>query len=209
MSANRAVRFWDRVAERYARTPIRDEAAYQEKLRITRTCFRPDMEVLEFGCGTGSTALLHAPHVHHIRAVDCSSKMIQIAQGKADAAGVNNVTFEQGTIEDLEAGDQSFDAVLGLSILHLLDDKEAAIARVHRMLKPGGVFVSSTACIAEKMKFFKWIAPIGQFLRLIPPVQVFSRRELMDSLTAAGFTIDHEWHPGNGMTAFIIARKPA
>src|SRR5215217_1657238 len=60
-------RFWDNLAERYARQPIADEAAYQTKLDITRSYLHPDMAVLEFGCGTGSTALQHAPHVRHIR----------------------------------------------------------------------------------------------------------------------------------------------
>ena len=73
-------KFWDRVAERYSRQPIADEAAYQKKLEVTRQYFKPDMEVLELGCGTGSTAIKHAPFVRHIRAVDISSKMIEIAE---------------------------------------------------------------------------------------------------------------------------------
>ncbi len=53
------------------------------------------MEVLEFGCGTGTTAITHAPYVKHIRAIDISSNMIEIAQRKADAKNIKNVTFEQ------------------------------------------------------------------------------------------------------------------
>lgn len=56
-------KFWDRMANKYARQPIADEAAYQHKLDVTRQHFTPQSKVLEFGCGTGSTALLHAPHV--------------------------------------------------------------------------------------------------------------------------------------------------
>jgi len=98
---DRSIRFWDRAAERYAKRPIADEAAYQKKLQVTRKYFEPHMEVLELGCGTGSTAIAHAPCVQHIRAIDMSSKMLTIAQGKADAANVNNVTFEESTIDDL------------------------------------------------------------------------------------------------------------
>ncbi|MCP4319127.1 MAG: methyltransferase domain-containing protein [Hyphomicrobiales bacterium] len=93
-------RFWDKIAERYSRKPVADEDAYQRKLQVTREYLRPDMEVLEFGCGTGSTAIAHAPYVKHIEAIDISSKMIEIAHGKADAGKVENVTFEQATIED-------------------------------------------------------------------------------------------------------------
>ncbi len=202
-----STKFWDRIAERYSKRPIADEASYHEKLRITREYFRPDMEVLEFGCGTGSTALLHAPFVKHIHAIDISSKMIEIARGKADAANVRNVTFEQATIEDIRVPDQTLDVVLGLSILHLVADKEAVIAKVYEMLKPDGVFVSSTACLGDTMKFFKLIAPLGQFLGVMPLVKVFTTRQLKDSLAAAGFEIDHQWQPGKGKAAFIVAKK--
>ena len=204
---HRPSRFWDRIAERYAKKPVADEAAYQKKLRVTREYLRPDMEVLEFGCGTGSTAIAHAPFVKHIRAIDISSKMIEIAQGKADAREVANVDFERSAIDDLEVPDETFDAVMGHSVLHLLENKEEVIAKVHRMLKPGGVFVSSTACIGDFMKVFKFIAPIGWVLGLLPLVKVFTRKDLEQSLAAAGFELDYQWQPGKAKGVFIVAKK--
>ncbi|MDH3234190.1 MAG: methyltransferase domain-containing protein [Alphaproteobacteria bacterium] len=202
-------RFWDRIAERYARRPVADEDAYQKKLQITREYLRPDMEVLEFGCGTGSTAIAHAPFVKRIRAIDISAKMIEIARAKAEASDVRNVTFERAGIEAFQAPDQSLDAILALSILHLVADRDEVIAKVHRILKPGGVFVSSTACIGDTMKIFKIIAPIGQFFGLMPLVKVFTTKQLVNSLTTAGFEIDQQWQPGKGKAVFIVARKTA
>lgn len=199
-------KFWDRIAEGYAKKPVADDETYQKKLEVTRSYLGPAMEVLEFGCGTGSTALAHASHVKHILATDLSAKMIEIAKAKAIAAGVDNVTFEQRTLDDLEAPDHRYDAVLGLNILHLLDDRDAAIAEVHRLLRPGGVFVSSTACIADHMKWFRFIAPVGRFLRLMPTVKVFREEELVQSLTDRGFAIEHRWHPGKGKGVFVVAR---
>jgi ubiquinone/menaquinone biosynthesis C-methylase UbiE len=206
---NQSSSFWDKIADRYSRRPVADEAAYQKKLQVTREHFRPDSEVFEFGCGTGSTAIAHSPYVKHIHAIDISSKMLEIAQGKADRDNVDNVTFERSTIEQIHVPDQSFDAVLGLSILHLLDNKEEAIAKVHRMLKPGGVFVTSTACIGDTMGFFKVIAPVGKFFGLMPLVKVFTTVELVTSLIGAGFEIDHRWQPGKGKAVFIVAKKAA
>lgn len=200
-------KFWDRIAKRYAKSPVADEAAYQKKLQVTCEYFKPDMEVLELGCGTGSTAITHAPYVKHIRAVDISAKMLEIAQGKADAQGIENITFERSSIDDLSVQDQSVDVVLGLSILHLLENKEAVIARVYKMLKPSGVFVSSTVCLGESMKFIKLIAPIGRFLGLMPLVKVFTQKELEESLTGAGFEIDYLWLSGKGKAVFIVAKK--
>lgn len=54
-------KFWDKMAERYSKRPVSDEAAYQKKLQITQEHLHPHMELLEFGCGTGSTAITHAP----------------------------------------------------------------------------------------------------------------------------------------------------
>lgn len=199
-------RFWDRMADKYARQPIADEAAYQRKLDITRGYLRPDMTLLEFGCGTGGTAILHAPHVRQIRAIDFSEAMLTIARGKAAAAGVGNVSFERADIMDFAAPDGSFDMVLGLSILHLLADKDAVIAKVFRMLKPGGLFVSSTTCIGDTMGLLKPLAPVGKALGLLPQLDVMTTSGLVDSLTRAGFGIEQQWQPGRGSAVFIVAR---
>ena len=203
-----STKFWDKIADKYSKQPIADEASYQKKLQVTQGYFKPDMSVLEFGCGTGSTAIIHAPYVKHIRAFDISSAMIKIAQDKAKAQNIDNVTFEQLTIEELEAEDCSYDAVLGLSILHLLENKETAIAKVYKMLKPGGIFVTSTACMGDAMGWFKLIAPIGKALGFFPLVRVFTAQHLIDSLTDAGFAIDYQWQPSKDKAIFIVAKKP-
>jgi ubiquinone/menaquinone biosynthesis C-methylase UbiE len=202
-------RFWDRLAERYAQQPIADEAAYQTKLKVTRGYLRPDMDLLEFGCGTGGTAIIHAPYVRHIKAIDFSEAMLAIARGKAAMAGVDNVTFERADITSFSAPDGSFDVILGLSILHLLADKDAVIAKVFRMLKPGGLFVSSTTCIGDTMGLFKLIAPAGKAVGLLPQLDVMTTQDLVGSLTGAGFSIEHQWQPGRGKAVFIIARAGA
>ena len=95
--------------------------------------------------------------------------------------------------------------------MHLLENKEDAITKVYGMLKPGGIFVTSTVCLGDIMKSFKIIAPIGKFFGLMPLVKVFTLRELEDSLTDAGFMIDRQWQPNKGKSkcVFIVARKAA
>jgi ubiquinone/menaquinone biosynthesis C-methylase UbiE len=199
-------KFWDRIATRYARKPVGDETAYQRKLATTREYLRPDMEVLEIGCGTGSTAIAHAPYVRHIRATDISEKMIEIARGKAASQGAQNVTFEIGGAEDLDVVSESVDAVLALSLLHLLEDRDAAIARIYDVLRPGGIFVSNTVCLGDSMKWFQFVAPVGRWLGVFPLLRIFTRSELEASITSARFEIEHEWQPDKRVV-FIIARK--
>jgi len=201
-------KFWDRLAKIYSRQPVADEDAYQKKLQITREYFHPDMEVLEFGCGTGSTAITHAPFVKHIQAIDFSSKMLKIARSKADANHVQNITFKNASIDDFDAPDQTYNIIMGHSILHLLDNRDEVIAKVYKLLKPGGFFISSTICISDGMKLMKTVLPIGQFFGILPVLTFFSAEELQNSLTQTGFEIDHHWTPENGKSVFIVARKP-
>lgn len=206
---NQSVKFWNKIAERYSRKPIVDEVAYQKKLAKTRDYFQPDMEVLELGCGTGSTAIVHAPYVKHIRAIDISSKMIEIARGKARACNIDNIAFEIMSIEELSVADRTVDMVLAFSILHLVERKESVIARIYSMLKPGGLFVSSTTCLGDTMKFFTIVAPVGKFFGVMPLVKVFTVKELKNAIVDAGFEIDHQWQPGRGKAVFIVAKKIA
>ena len=118
--------------------------------------------------------------------------------------------YKRSTINEFSVPDQTFDAALGLSILHLLENKGEVIARVHKILKPGGIFVTSTACIGDMWffnSFFKIVAPIGKFLGLLPLLKVFTTRELEDSLIDAGFEIDYQWQPGKNKGVFIVAKK--
>ena len=204
---DRESRFWNKRADNYSKRPVSDEATYEKKLDITRKYFRPDMEVLELGCGTGSTALAHAPYVKHILATDLSTRMVEIGRDKAKAAGIDNVTFAAASADGLDVPDGSIDAVMGHNLLHLLENKEQVIADVHRMLKTGGLFVTSTACIGDMMFLFRLIVPVGRSLRLFPLVKVFTAAELKESLANAGFEIEHEWQPKRNAAMFIICRK--
>ena len=202
--------FWNKLAPRYARKPVPDESIYEKKLEITRSYMRPEHEVLEFGCGTGSTALRHAPHVRSIRATDFSSEMIHIAREKAQDQGITNVDFRVAPVTELKGADETYDVVLGLSILHLLKEKDDVIRWVYRLLRPGGVFVTSTACIADISRLLGFIAPLGGKLGLLPEISVFTRDNLLASFESAGFALDHVWEPHSKKTngIFVVAKKP-
>lgn len=204
---NSSLAFWNRRAAKYAAQPIADQAAYEEKLARTRKLLTPDMDMLEFGCGTGSTALIHAPNVRSVLAIDYSEEMIGIARGKAEKAGISNVEFKTDAIETLAADDAGFDIVLGMSILHLVDDRQQVINKVHELLRPGGYFVSSTACIGTMPAILRWILPLGGKLGLIPKVAIFSDDALVSDLEAAGFVIKDRWLPKQGAAVFVVAQK--
>ncbi|MGE4612184.1 MAG: class I SAM-dependent methyltransferase [Paracoccaceae bacterium] len=200
-------KFWDRLAKYYAKRPIGDEEAYQHKLEFTRNLLHPDMQVLELGCGTGRTAIFHAPHVMHIHVVDFSANMLTISKDNAETAQVGNISFEQAGIDDVEVPDRSYDMVLGLSILHLMDNPENTIERIYDILKPDGYFISSTTCVGEKMKNFRFVFPLVQMVGLMPLVRFFTVDDLLDSLIYTGFEIEYRWQPAKDRAVFIVAKK--
>ncbi len=202
-------RFWDRTARKYSRQPISDQESYERKLELTRERLRPDMHLLEFGCGTGSTAICHAPYVEHILATDISGKMLEIGRQQASDAGIENIMFERTSFEDLDRPDGTFDAILGLNILHLLSDPEAAVRKVWRLLKPGGVFISSTACVGQMNPLIRLVIPIMKLAGKAPDVTIFRNDRLIAMVEAPGFQITANWRPKEGATVFLIAEKPA
>lgn len=198
--------YWDKAAPRYARSPIKDEQTYQKKLSLTRAYLRPDWSVLEFGCGSGGTAIQHAPYVKHVLATDVSSRMIEIASERIRDAGVDNIALREGTLQDLGMEPGSFDAVLGLNILHLVEDVRAEVACVHRLLRTDGVFVSSTALVGDLGRHWRWLISLMQRLGLAPHVNAVSKQQLVSILLDAGFDIDLEWQPGKE-SVFVVAIK--
>lgn len=199
--------FWDRVAPRYSQQPIADAESYARKLDTTQALMRPDMQVLEFGCGTGSTALKHAPHVAHLVATDVSAGMINIGRQKAEQAGIGNVSFRQCGVEDFEAPDGSYDMVLALNLLHLLPDRTAALAKVHRLLKPGGIFISSTVCLADRMWFLRPVIPVLQWAGKAPYVSFLGAHTVLGEVAAAGFEELEHWTHGRANSLFLVTSK--
>lgn len=200
--------FWDRIALRYSKQPIADTESYEKKLAATQALMQPDMTVLELGCGTGSTALLHAPHVAQMVATDVSSAMIAIGREKATEAGIDNIDFQQASMEDFEAPDGSFDMVLALNLFHLVPDRQATLARIHQWLKPGGLFISSTVCLSDKMWFLRPVIPVMQWLGKAPYVSFVSEAAMLDEVKSAGFEAQEHWSHGRSNSLFLVARKP-
>lgn len=208
---NRSIGFWNRIAPRYSRNPVPDEAVYARKLALTQERLQPHMQLLEFGCGTGSTALEHAGQVAHIHAIDFSQAMIDIARQKQREAEIENITFECATLEEIGAAGASYDAVLALSVLHLMRGWRDALDETHRLLKPGGLFVSGTACIADFAPWLRPIAALGRTLGLLPELAFIRRRELEQAILDAGFDIELTWQPEHSKSKalFVLARKSA
>lgn len=205
----KTTQFWDGVAEGYAKSKVRDESAYEKKLKITRDLFPPEAEVIEIACGTGTTALHHAPHVKHYVATDISENMLDIARAKAADQGITNITFAQQDITSATLPQDQYDAVLAMSILHLLPDRPAALAKIRETLKPGGVFISSTVCLSHMAFFFPLLINAMKLVGKAPKVvDNLKHDDIADAIRDAGLIIEEHQQVSKGKVAFVIARKP-
>jgi 2-polyprenyl-3-methyl-5-hydroxy-6-metoxy-1,4-benzoquinol methylase len=131
--------------------------------------------------------------VKEIHGIDISSKMIEAAKGKADERKIENIDFAQATIFDERYRRESFDVILALNIMHLVEDTQKVMQRINELLKPGGLIISSTACLGEKKTFLSILLSIPIFLLIkigIPPyLRSFKIPELEDSITKENFQI--------------------
>lgn len=100
----------------------------------------PDWVVADLGCGTGDAAALLGPIVERVVAVDLSAPMLEAARSRL--GGIPSVEFVEGSLESLPLADRSVDAAVCSLVLHHVEDPEAVIRQMARVVRPdrrGGV----------------------------------------------------------------------
>ena len=201
--------FWDGLAERYAARPVSDPEAFERKIAITRGHLSPGAVMLNVGCGTGSLSMRLADTGAALHGIDISGEMLRIARDKA--RDTPNVTFHQGTLADAPFGPESLDVLAAYSLLHLLGDRETFLQEALALLKPGGVFISSTVCLGGSWKPYGAMITVMRWLGKAPFVDILTHQEVSEAIAAAGF-VDIE-APDVGakdpVICFLVARKPA
>ena len=200
-------KFWDKAARKYAASKIADMGGYEETLARTRDFLTPDDHLLEIGCGTGSTALKLAPSVKQMTATDISREMLTIAKEKLADTDLENLRFVQ-TEATKPIDGAPFDAACAFSILHLLDDLDEGLAHLHRLIRPGGMLITKTACLRDMNFAIPPMIKVMQWLGKAPDVLLFSAPELEAAMRKAGFEIvESGYHGKTRSTRFIAARR--
>ena len=168
--------------------------------------------VLDLGSGAGGDVLLSARRVGptgKAYGLDMTDEMLELARANATDAGLENVEFLKGVIEEIPLGDESVDVVISNCVINLSGDKPAVLAEAARVLRPGGRFAVSDVIADEAMDaatradMQAWTGCIAGAL---------TEREFRAQLEAAGLEDieireTHRVHEYAG-SAIVRARKP-
>lgn len=150
---------------------------------------KPSHWVLDFACGTGLVTLRLAPHVAQIRGIDISPEMAAIAQEKVRAQGTPNVRITNTELFDpgLEPG--SFDVVTAFNVMCYLPDLPQVLARIRALLKPDGLFLSATDCLASRPSRAGLQKLVKSRTGKMPYVAFFTQWGLERKIAQNGFTV--------------------
>jgi SAM-dependent methyltransferase len=169
--------------------------------------------VLDLGSGAGGDVLISAHRVGprgKAIGLDMTDEMLELARANAAQAGVENVEFVKGYIEELPLADESVDVVISNCVINLSGNKPRVLKEAARVLKPGGRFAVSDV-IADPEMDDQTRRDMAEFTGCIAGALTYD--EFVQSLTAAGL-VDIEInetrrvHP-YAASAIIRARKPA
>jgi arsenite methyltransferase len=172
---------------------------------------KPGETVLDLGSGGGIDVLLSARRVGPegmAYGLDMTDEMLELANRNKAAAGLTNVEFLKGFIEDIPLPDQTVDVIISNCVINLAADKDAVFAQMHRVLRQDGR-VGITDVVASDELTSEDRAERGSYVGCIAGALSFTEYKL--GLSGAGFT-DIEISPthevAEGMhSAIVRARK--
>ncbi|MBI4253758.1 MAG: arsenite methyltransferase [Candidatus Rokubacteria bacterium] len=197
---------------------------------------RPGETVLDLGSGGGIDVLLSAKRVGpagKAYGLDMTDEMLALARENQRKAGVTNVEFLRGEIENVPLPDGTVDVIISNCVINLSADKDRVLAEAFRVLKPGGRFAVSDVvvrgevppairrsvelwigCVAgalEEREYRDKLAKAGFEAIAVEPTRVYKAEDAREFLAGAGLDaaaiapqVD-----GKFMSAFVRARKPA
>ena len=138
--------------------------------------------------------------------------MIAIAREKLAAQPMPQLGFAVADADAPVLGQGAWDAVLAFNLLHLVHDLDHAIAAGVQALRPGGLFISKTACISEMNPLVPRLAlPLMRAIGKAPHVLCFDAAHLQAAMVRHGLVLEAvERHgtKGKDIRVFIVARKP-
>jgi arsenite methyltransferase len=196
---------------------------------------KPGEVVLDLGSGGGIDVLLSARRVSpggKAYGLDMTDEMLALARENQKKAGVDNVEFLKGEIENIPLPDNSVDVIISNCVINLSADKDKVLREAFRVLKPGGRLAVSdvvtrgdiqpeikksvllwVGCVAgalEETEYQEKLAAAGFKSIEVEPTRIFRAKDALSFLENQGFKMESfaSQVDGKFMSAFIRASKP-
>jgi len=197
---------------------------------------QPGEIVLDLGSGGGIDVILSAKRVGptgKAYGLDMTDEMLALARENQKKAGIENVEFLKGAIENVPLPENSVDVIISNCVINLSGDKDRVFAEAFRVLRPGGRFAVSdvvvrgpipadigksielwAGCIAgalEENEYREKLARAGFQSIDVEPTRVYHVEEAREFLAAAGLDPEavSSQLDGKFISAFVRASKPA
>ena len=191
--------------------------------------------VLDLGSGGGIDVLLSAKRVGPtVKAygLDMTDEMLELARANQKKAGVQNVEFLKGAIENIPLPENSVDVIISNCVINLSGDKDRVLGEAFRVLKPGGRLAISdvvvrgevpadirrsvelwVGCVAGALEEFEYRDKLfsAGFENIdIEPTRIYKVEDAREFLLAAGLDVEKvaPFIDGKFMSAFVRATKP-
>lgn len=191
--------------------------------------------VLDLGSGGGIDVLLSARRVGptgKAYGLDMTDEMLELARANQRQAGVENVEFLKGEIENIPLADRSVDVVISNCVINLSADKDRVLREAFRVLRPGGRFAVSDVIVrgtvpeSVRKSMLLWVGCIAGALEeqdyraklidagfadvSIAPTRTYSVEDARHFLTEAGIDVDAMATEVEGKfaSAFLRGTKP-
>jgi arsenite methyltransferase len=196
---------------------------------------KPGETVLDLGSGGGIDVLLSAKRVGptgKAYGLDMTDEMLALANENKRSAGVENVEFLKGEIENIPLPDNSVDVIISNCVINLSSNKDRVIAEAFRVLKPGGRFAVSDVVTRGEMlpeirkSVLLWVGCVAGALEEneyrakltgagfenvdVEPTRIYRVEDAREFLSGEGIDVDAiaPQIDGKFMSAFIRAVKP-
>ena len=154
---------------------------------------KPNMKVLEVGCGAGNTSVMLAGLLSsgHLTATDLEQSFVDITAAKISTLGLNNVVVRQCALENVSQLNAKFDLIYGRAVLHQLPDAKLAVAVLTKQLVGSGLMLFEE--------------PVMSDFSCYPPNTAFTT--LIDLYIELGGKTRHDFLVGKKLEAYYVENQ--